>query len=53
MNDNESAEGKFRWLEWRLWGVGMAADLPCVERHARQAVLNALDTSRAVMLHGA
>ena len=31
----------------------MAADLPYVERHAHQAVLNALDTSRVVMLHGA
>lgn len=34
----------------------MAADLPSlpyVERHAHQAVLDALDTSRVVMLHGA
>ena len=31
----------------------MAADLPFVERHAHRAVLNALDTSRVVMLHGA
>lgn len=31
----------------------MQTDLPYVERHAHQAVLNALDTSRVVMLHGA
>ena len=31
----------------------MAVELPYVERHARQVVLDALDTSRVVMLHGA
>lgn len=31
----------------------MPTDLPYVERHMHQAALNALDTSRVVMLHGA
>ena len=31
----------------------MLAHLPFVKRHAQQTVLDALDTSRAVMLHGA